>query len=1789
MSEKEDKERILIVDDDEDTCKSLSLILGRKGYGVDIAGTGEEALEKIKKSPFDLVLLDIKLPDADGIELIAPLKEPNPDTEIVVTTGYASVENAVQALNKGAAAYLTKPLNMDEVLATIGNILAKQRLVREKQRVEERIEYLNAVLRAIRNVNQLIIREGDRPRLLKGICDNLTETRGYYSCWAALIDDSGALVTCAESGLGKDFKAVAEQLKKGKLPQCAERAMKKTGVILAEDSQQDCKDCPLAAKYEGRGAMVVRLAHEGRVYGLLAVSVPAHVTVDEEELSLFREVTGDIAFALHGIEQEEQRERAEEELRASKEFSDNILDSMQDGLSVLDKDGVHIEVNTALCDMTGFPREELIGVGPPHPYWAPEAMDDIEITMKKTLCGDLETFELTFMRKNGERFPAIISPSCIRDRNGDIEHFMATVKDITERKRAEDQIVRMSSMQNSLNTFMLKQSEINDYEQLVKTIATQADQLLNPIATVFNEYDQDAKVLRIKEIKANQGVLALFAKIAGKSIFSTDTPVNDEMYEEMKTARIKIASTLHQVSAGAVSKTVSSTLGKALKIKSFVGFSYIVDDQVFGTTVVALEEEPDRFAMQLLGSYAHFTSISLKRVIAEQALRESEENYRTVFEGTMDGLIVIDAETLKIVLANDAVLQLYGFDPDADLSRINPLDYVHPDDRERALRTILEDMFQEDLRQINEFRVYTNQGEEKWVSTLGSVIDCQGRKAGLVSFRDITVQKQAEEALRSSEGKLRAMFDAITDGIFTINMEGRVVELNEAAFRMPGYSSREELIGANVFDFVAEKDRERAANDMMKSISEGTAVRNAEYTLMKKDGSTFDCEMSAAMLKDAFDNPVGFIAVERDVTPRKLAEEALRESEERYRRLVESSPHGIQVIDTGGVITFANPAYQKMLGYTEEELLGESVLNLLEPIAKRDELRNYLHYLVKEQPSPTTYNQQNRAKDGRIIDMAVDWDYNRDEQGHVTGFLSVITDITEQKRAQEALRESEERYRTLFEEAPACIAVVDTSGVIVNCNDEIVNISGYTRDEVTGKRFDELLTLDSGDLPDTEQDFRDIIGGKRASIQTLGIIRKDGQRRWLSIRVAPLQSGGKVYGILIYAVDVTQRRQAEEELQESEAKYSAVVEQSQTAVIIVQDYVFTFVNQAAAKLSGYSRDELIGMKISRLFAPRLRELMDEMYRQRMEGEEVPPLYESQIRRKDGALVDVEISASIIDYRGKPADVALIYDITERKRAEEEIKRHAQRETNLRQITQAISQTMDMNEMLDNVLHRVCEVEDATIGAIFVLDLDTGEVVLRAHTGVSESFVNSMGVLKLSGAEMKRMLEWRGKALQPEKVFDRINAARVAEAVKREGLQWHIILPFWSKGIPMGALTLGDLRHRRLSKDAEDLLVAIGSEIAVGIDNIHLLERTMELSSTDELTGLYNRRHFYDVLEAEMARTARYKRPFTLVLLDLDGFKEYNDRFGHLNGDAVLKSLGQTLKSTLRKSDTSFRYGGDEFAIILAGTGSQRAKGVIERIRMKWLQTPKARYPMLETPLGFSAGIAQFPEHADTADGLVFMADSALYHAKQGGGYRVVVASDLESLSPEILETATPDHVYALASTVDAKDPYTYGHSKNVADIACKIGIEIGMSAKELADLRNVSLLHDIGKLGVPDAILTKPGKLTREECEIVKRHSADGERIVSYVKDLSPLVHMIRHHHEWYDGSGYPDGLKGEAIPLGARIITIADAYDTMTGRRPYREPVSPSEALEELVRCSGTQFDPNLVEAFIGLSREHK
>ncbi len=210
---------------------------------------------------------------------------------------------------------------------------------------------------------------------------------------------------------------------------------------------------------------------------------------------------------------------------------------------------------------------------------------------------------------------------------------------------------------------------------------------------------------------------------------------------------------------------------------------------------------------------------------------------------------------------------------------------------------------------------------------------------------------------------------------------------------------------------------------------------------------------------------------------------------------------------------------------------------------------------------------------------------------------------------------------------------------------------------------------------------------------------------------------------------------------------------------------------------------------------------------------------------------------------------------------------------------------------------------------------------------------------------------------------------------------------------------------------------------------------------------------------------------------------------------------------------------------------------------------------------------------------MFLADAALYCSKRSGRNRSTLVSEMGEIPHDMLASASLDQAYALAVTVDAKEAQGSGHSERVANIAEAIGNNLGLSSDELADLRGASLLHDIGKTRISDAILNKSDRLTPLEWEIVKKHSIEGANIVSQIKKISNLAPLICHHHEWYDGTGYPDGLKGQEIPLGSRIICIADAYDTMVTPRSYGNVMSRNEALIELERCSGTQFDPDIIK----------
>ena len=423
----------------------------------------------------------------------------------------------------------------------------------------------------------------------------------------------------------------------------------------------------------------------------------------------------------------------------------------------------------------------------------------------------------------------------------------------------------------------------------------------------------------------------------------------------------------------------------------------------------------------------------------------------------------------------------------------------------------------------------------------------------------------------------------------------------------------------------------------------------------------------------------------------------------------------------------------------------------------------------------------------------------------------------------------------------------------------------------------------------------------------------------------------------------------------------------------------------------------------------------------------------------------------------------------------------------------------------------------------------------------------------------------------------------------QGVRSIAYLPLIAGGKVIGSLIIASCHPDAYGKRHINLLEQLVSQIAMPIENSRLYAKVEQRARTDELTGLLNRRSLDEVITSEIGRHSRYGGVFSLIIFDLDSFKTYNDNNGHLAGDKLLGQISGIMKGIIRSSDQAFRYGGDEFAILFPQTTIDDAYQVAERVRKQVASEVKTGY----APLTISLGLASWPADGIGLNDIIAAADTALYQAKRSGGNQSHRASGTILVSDDTMtgfggskDSKDLSIIYALAAAVDARDHYTCSHSKKVSEYAVALAEALNLEPLEINKLGTCALLHDIGKIGISDEILTKQGELTAEEWESIKAHPQLGATIVSHVGNLAPYVLGILHHHERYDGSGYPQGLKGEEIPLEARILAIADAFAAMTSERSFSNAISDEEALEEIKRGAGTQFDPKLAEVFLSIAK---
>lgn len=417
--------------------------------------------------------------------------------------------------------------------------------------------------------------------------------------------------------------------------------------------------------------------------------------------------------------------------------------------------------------------------------------------------------------------------------------------------------------------------------------------------------------------------------------------------------------------------------------------------------------------------------------------------------------------------------------------------------------------------------------------------------------------------------------------------------------------------------------------------------------------------------------------------------------------------------------------------------------------------------------------------------------------------------------------------------------------------------------------------------------------------------------------------------------------------------------------------------------------------------------------------------------------------------------------------------------------------------------------------------------------------------------------------------------------ERLGCRAVLVVPLLSAGEPRGIVYI-NFRDTALPDSEEELrfVEEVADALAVALEKASLYERTRAQAMRDPVTDLSNHRAMHQALDTALAPRPEQPAPtVSLLLMDVDNFKLFNDTYGHPTGDAVLRVIAEHLRACSRDGDVAGRYGGDEFAVVLPGAERAAAETVARRLARAVRAKPYVDTDGLLIPLSVSIGIATAPEDGQTRQALLAVADARMYSSKHGTDADPI----LHRSAGDLLGETTFGILEGLVAAVDAKDRYTREHSLDVTRYALMLANVLDLDDADRRTLAVAGPLHDIGKIAVPDRVLRKPSALTADEYESIKAHVTFGIAIVRGILDDAAVLDAIAHHHERFDGRGYPQGLSGAETPLLGRIMQIADAVSAMTLDRPYRRGLDTTRVIAELRRGAGTQFDPDLVEPFIG------
>ena len=1776
--------RVLLVEDNPGDARLVQAYLdewpGRSpsetSYVLAAEASVAGAQAQLAQSSFDIVLLDLSLPDSSGLDTVSAIAGAAPDIPIVVLSGLADRQLAFETLQAGAQDYLVKGrFDGDQLDRAIRYAIERRQSARQLEDSER--------------ANRAILNSMD-PNI--AVVDGQGIIRHTNKAWRQFARDNGLEPTMA--GPGVDYLAAVHRAADDG-DEVAQRALDGIQGVIDGAQSSFHFEYPCSSPETDRWFMM-------RVTQLESGSGAVIVHVDITDRRVM----------------EVELDRQQVEIRT-------LVDNSPEVIARYSPQGEHLYISPAIEGLTGHPPTEYIGhkavaIVPPDR----QALWEGAIQSVAT-SGEERLIEFSH-QVNGRRrsFRTKLVPEYTAD--GQIGSVLAVSHDVSDLVEAHEALQSREAVLEAISFASERYLTRRDWRPVTPAVlgrlglAARADR-----AYLFeNGWDAAGRRTagRIFEWAVREE-LALAGEGGLEHVAYAD--VGYERWESVLGAGGTIDGSVTGFPASEHAFLNEQQVRSLAVVPVFVGsewwgcmgFDDCSGDRVWDPALV----DALRTAAGVLGA-------AIQRERAEHTLSERERRFRALVENGWDGVAIAD-ETGNVLYATESIRSLLGLDLDSFLGT-SGFQLIHPDDVERAAASFKAVAKGRTGGGRLELRVRRADGEWRWFNMVGTNLMDDPAVGGIVvNFHDVTARRAAEDELLRREELYRSTLENITDVVAILDSEGRSTYLSPSALTLTGVQT-ELLLGQSVFEYLHPDDVDEARRTVKWALEHEGQSTSVQFRLLHVERGWVEIEAVGR----ADRSPAGelrMLLTARDVTDRRLMEAELRRERDLLGRMMETSPTGILMFGQDGCLTYANPQSERILGVRQPDIIGR---HFDDPAWGVLDLEG--HHLPEENMPVASVYRSGRAvfeapaairrENGVLTYLSVNAAPVLDPAGEVMAVVTNLHDITEFVKAGQAVEASERRFRSLVQNSADIITITDGQGTVVYETPALKAVLGYEPEQVIGRNvFD---TVHPADVAAIRQQFQQTVddpaGSFRAEARVAGA---DGELHDLEIVANNMLDDPAVGGVVFNSRDVTQRRRHQREqesiVQTSAALRAAARREDMPPIVLRQAMELLGAGGGAIVLLSEDRRSLkielaagsweptkdldltVEGKIDwELYIDGKTYLQDDVRQD-------PDFAGSQLLGEDTAVAAVPLMSldgplgTIWLGRHHPfreEEVSILRAIADmagnamrRASLHEETQEYANQMATVSQLGLRLGEVLDAGLVYQQLAKAALQLLPKTHAALISrYDADRREFTLAFGLEQGEEIDVSDApsvALEAPGEGTQSQAVWTKQAQILNDFSDLYIRRPQARAGGGPYPMSGMSVPLVVRGQVIGVLQLQALETNCFRQRDASLMALVANTAAVAISNADLFMETKRrvdqlgsvaslgqaLGDTLDIQLIFPR--LAEAVEAMLGDVstviiARYDRPA----------EQISCAYLTQDGQAVdvttlppipLEPTGQGTQSEVVRTgrpmiipDLPNRLANVQTNIAIGSPGpsAQSALLVPMMARGEVIGVMQAQS---YTPDRFDANDADLLALlANTAAVAIYNAD--LFYEAQGTNVELALAYDTT--------------LEGWAKALELRDKETEGHARRVTDLAVRLAAAMGVPAQDLIHLRRGALLHDIGKMGIPDSILLKPGSLSDDEWAVMRSHPTLAYNLLSPVDFLQPALDIPYGHHERWNGQGYPRGLTGEAIPLAARVFAVVDVYDALGSDRPYRAAWPEAKVRDYLRRQAGVEFDPAVVDAFLGL-----